>query len=83
MAKKATKKATKESQEWTEGTNEETTPSLAPQDLSILVQFIDVCCKRGAFEGSELEAVGGARNRIVALLQTQPKGKGKGRGAKG
>jgi hypothetical protein len=70
MAKKATKKA----QEWTEGDNGETTPTLSPQDLEILVKFVDVCCKRGAFDGGELEAIGGARNRIVALLHAQPKG---------
>jgi hypothetical protein len=35
-----------------------------------MVQIIDVCSKRGGFEGPELEAVGGLRNRVVAFLNS-------------
>jgi hypothetical protein len=33
-----------------------------------MVQIIDVCSKRGGFEGQELEAVGSLRNRVVKFL---------------
>lgn len=38
-------------------------------DLAAAVQIIDVCSKRGAFEGGELESVGQVRSRIVAFLE--------------
>ena len=41
---------------------------LSLQDISTMVQIIDLCSKRGGFEGPELEAVGGLRNRIVSFL---------------
>ena len=41
---------------------------LSLQDIATMVQIIDVCSKRGGFEGPEMEAVGGLRNRIVAFL---------------
>ena len=41
---------------------------LSLQDIATMVQIVDVCSKRGGFEGPELEAVGGLRNRIVAFL---------------
>lgn len=51
----------------------ETAPTEAPQlslnDIQTLVQIIDICSKRGGFEGPELEAVGSLRNRVVAFLQ--------------
>jgi len=43
-------------------------PQLSLQDIATLVQIIDICSRRGGFEGQELEAVGGVRNRIVAFL---------------
>jgi hypothetical protein len=50
----------------------ETTKTEAPQlslkDISTFVQIIDICSKRGGFEGPELEAVGLLRNRTVAFL---------------
>lgn len=42
---------------------------LSLQDIATVVQIIDICSKRGGFEGPELEAVGGVRNRIVTFLQ--------------
>lgn len=51
----------------TEG-EEQQAPQLSLQDIATFVQIIDICSKRGGFEGSELEAVGGLRNRTVAFL---------------
>lgn len=54
---------------------------LSLQDLATAVQIIDICSRRGAFEGPELEAVGGLRSRIVKFVnaatpkdQEQPEG---------
>jgi len=41
---------------------------LSLQDIATMVQIIDLCSKRGGFEGPELEAVGGLRSRVVAFL---------------
>ena len=41
---------------------------LSLQDLASVVQVIDLCSQRGAFQGSELEAVGGLRGRIQAFV---------------
>lgn len=38
-------------------------------DLAAVIQIIDVCSKRGAFEGAELESVGAVRGRIAAFVQ--------------
>ncbi len=45
-------------------------PQLSLQDIATMVQIIDVCSKRGGFEGPELEAVGGLRNRVVEFLNS-------------
>lgn len=51
---------------------EEAAPvQLALADLAAAVSIIDTSSKRGTFEGSELESVGGVRNRLVAFLQSQ------------
>jgi len=39
------------------------------QDIAMCVQIIDVCSKRGAFEGAELEPIGALRNRVAAFLE--------------
>ena len=44
-------------------------PSLSLQDMATCVQIVDLCSKRGAFEGAELETVGGLRTRIMAFLE--------------
>ena len=49
-------------------TTETEAPQLSLQDIATMVQIIDVCSKRGGFEGPELEAVGSLRNRVVAFL---------------
>ena len=46
----------------------ENTPGLSLQDLASVVQVIDLCSQRGAFQGAELEAVGGLRGRIQAFV---------------
>ena len=43
--------------------------SLALNDLIMVVNVIDLCSKRGAFEGTELEAVGGLRGRLVTFIK--------------
>jgi len=43
-------------------------PQLSLQDMATVVQVIDICSRRGAFEGPELEAVGGLRSRVVAFV---------------
>lgn len=53
---------------------EEAAPQLTLGDIATMVQIIDLCSKRGGFEGSELEAVGGLRSRVVKFLEAnQPK----------
>ena len=52
----------------TEEENTEAAPGLSLQDLASVVQVIDLCSQRGAFQGSELEAVGGLRGRIQAFV---------------
>lgn len=54
---------------------------LSLQDLATVVQIIDICSRRGAFEGPELEAIGGLRSRVVKFVnaatpkdQEQPEG---------
>lgn len=42
---------------------------LSIQDLAATVQIIDLCSKRGAFEGAELESVGQVRSRYVAFIE--------------
>lgn len=48
--------------------NTQEAPQLSLQDLATVVQIIDICSRRGAFEGPELEAVGGLRSRMVAFV---------------
>jgi|TARA_B110000908_G_C10061106_1_gene360642 hypothetical protein len=50
-------------------TTETEAPQLSLQDIQAMVQIIDICSKRGGFEGQELEAVGSLRNRTVAFLE--------------
>lgn len=42
---------------------------LSLQDIATCVQIVDLCSKRGAFEGPELEVVGGLRTRLVSFVQ--------------
>ena len=52
----------------TQAGEEQEPVQLSLQDISTFVQIIDICSKRGGFEGQEMEAVGGLRNRTVAFL---------------
>jgi len=58
----------------TEVSTEEQQVQLSLKDIATMVQVIDICSKRGGFEGPELEAVGGLRNRIVTFLNAASKG---------
>ena len=50
-------------------------PQLSLQDIATSVQVIDICSRRGGFEGQELETVGSLRTRLVTFLEAnRPKG---------
>lgn len=55
--------------EATEATEATETVQLGLGDLAAVIQIIDVCSKRGAFEGTEMESVGAVRGRIAAFVQ--------------
>jgi hypothetical protein len=38
-------------------------------DLQIIINMIDVCTKRGAFEGNELLTVGQIREKVSAVIK--------------
>ena len=40
-------------------------------DLAVVLQIIDVCSKRGAFEGNELKDVGTLRERIATFVNAR------------
>jgi len=40
------------------------------QDISTIIKIIDVCTKRGAFEGSELLIVGQLREKLDSIVKT-------------
>ena len=42
---------------------------LGINDISGAVSVIDICTKRGAFEGPELADVGALRNRLAAFVE--------------
>lgn len=42
--------------------------TLTVEDLTNIVKLIDVCAKRGTFEGAELATVGALRQRVVAAI---------------
>jgi len=43
--------------------------NISLQELGGVVQLIDICSKRGAFEGGELAQVGHLRGKFVAFLE--------------
>lgn len=47
----------------------ETQTSITLNDLQIIVNMIDVCTKRGAFEGNELLVVGQVREKVAAVIK--------------
>ena len=44
---------------------------VSKEELQAVVQIIDICSRRGAFEGAELEGVGALRSRLVSILEPQ------------
>lgn len=50
-------------------TEEQQTVGLQLNDIAACLQIIDLCSKRGAFEGSELEAVGKIRGKLATFVQ--------------
>jgi len=44
---------------------------VSKEELQAVVQIIDICSRRGAFEGAELEGVGALRSRLVSILNPQ------------
>ena len=57
----------------TEDTEEAAPVQLSLADLAAVVQIIDAASKRGAFEGGELESVGGVRNRFATFVEASQK----------
>ena len=57
----------------TEAPTEAASVQLSLADLAAVVQIIDITTKRGAYEGAELESVGGVRNRFQAFVEAQTK----------
>lgn len=53
----------------TEVTTENTQNNITLQDLGLVVQIIDTCTKRGAFEGVELSSVGMLRDKVDAFVR--------------
>ena len=48
---------------------EQAQAQLSLQDIATAVQIIDICSRRGGFEGTELSAVGGLRERFASFIQ--------------
>ena len=44
-------------------------PQLGLNDLAAVIQMIDIVSRRGAFEGSELTAVGALRTKFADFVQ--------------
>lgn len=53
----------------TEKNTTEEYPKLQLSDVASVVNLIDICTKRGAFEGPELETVGALRNRLSLFVE--------------
>lgn len=49
--------------------SEETNANITLNDFIVMVKLIDVCSKRGAFEGVELKDVGMLRGRLAAFIE--------------
>lgn len=47
----------------------ETAPSISLNDLAVILQLIDVCAQRGAFQGSEMKDIGILRERIHTFVE--------------
>ena len=49
--------------------SEETKANITLNDFIVMVKLIDVCSKRGAFEGAELKDVGMLRGRLADFIE--------------
>lgn len=47
----------------------EETPQIDINDIVFMVNLIDVCTKRGAFEGTELKTVGTLREKLSTFIE--------------
>jgi hypothetical protein len=52
-----------------EETNETSQANVTLNDFLLMVKVIDICSKRGAFEGAELKDVGTLRDRLAAFIE--------------
>lgn len=50
--------------------------NLTLNDIATFVQIVDIASRRGAFEGRELQGVGGLRNKVEVFLQQQSQAQG-------
>jgi len=50
--------------------------NLTLNDIATFVQIVDIASRRGAFEGRELQGVGGLRNKVEMFLQQQAQAQG-------
>ena len=50
--------------------NDQQEATLSLNDINLILSVIDVCSKRGAFEGGDLEVVGGLRTRLVNFINS-------------
>lgn len=48
---------------------EQTEPKITINDFTMMVNIIDVCSKRGSFEGAELNDIGSIRSRLVEFIK--------------
>lgn len=48
---------------------QEVASGLQLNDIAACLQIIDICSKRGAFEGTELEAVGKLRGKLATFVR--------------
>jgi hypothetical protein len=48
---------------------EKTEPTLSIGDLAAVVRLIDVCARRGAFEGAEMQDVGELRAKYATFIE--------------
>jgi len=47
----------------------QTAPGISLNDLQTVVNIIDVCTKRGAFEGNEIALIGATREKLAAFVK--------------
>ena len=48
---------------------ETSVPQVSINDFIVMVKVIDICSKRGAFEGTELSDVGQLRTRLAEFVE--------------